>query len=136
MKIYTGYFAQLKKYQELGLTPVSIARWSPKWFSGYVLKDLAPSEDLLNGYKAGKVSIEEYKRQYLQHLETVKWSKVLHRLEEIAPDGVILCCYEKPNDFCHRHILSEYMRDSGYEVAELLICKGKPKMGGITDVSS
>lgn len=139
MEIYTGYFAQLKKYQELRLTPVSIARYSPRWFTGYCLKDLAPSDSLLKGYKDGRVSVEEYEKQYLQQLETIRWTEVLHRLEKIAPDGVVLCCYEKLNDFCHRHILSEYMRDSGYDVKELLICKDKPPKvigGSVLGVSS
>lgn len=121
MIIYTGYFAQLKKYQALGLTPISIARYSPSWFTGHCLKELAPSESLLTGYKAGRISIEEYKKQYLQQLEKVRWTEVLHRLEKYAPDGAVLCCYEKPSDFCHRHILSEYMRESGYDVEELLV---------------
>lgn len=138
MTIYTGYFAQVKKYQELGLTPVSIARYSPHWFTGHCLKDLAPSDSLLKGYKDNRVSVEEYRKQYLQQLETVRWTDVLNRLEMIAPDGAVLCCYEKLNDFCHRHILSEYMRESGYEVAELLVTKGKPPkmMGGVLSVSS
>lgn len=136
MNIYTGYFAQMKKYQELGLTPISIARYSPAWFTGYCLKDLAPSDSLLKGYKNGQVSIEEYRKQYLHQLETVRWAEVLRRLEKFASDGAVLCCYEKPSDFCHRHILSEYMRESGYGVAEILITKGKPPklMGGVLGV--
>lgn len=139
MTIYTGYFAQLKKYQELGLTPVSIARYSPSWFTGYCLKELAPSDSLLKGYKDGVITVEEYRKQYLQHLETVRWTEVLRRLEKYAPDGAVLCCYEKPNDFCHRHILSEYMRESGYEVMEILVTKGKPPKvigGSVLGVSS
>lgn len=139
MMIYTGYFAQMSKYQELGLTSVSIARYSPKWFTGYCLKDLAPSDSLLRGYKDGQISIEGYKKQYLQQLERVRWTDVLNRLEKIAPDGAVLCCYEKPSDFCHRHILSEYMRESGYEVMEILITKDKPPKvigGSVLGVSS
>lgn len=82
MNIYTGYFAQMKKYQELGLTPISIARYSPVWFTGYCLKDLAPSDSLLKGYKDGQISIEEYREQYLQQLETVRWAEVLRSLPQ------------------------------------------------------
>ena len=67
-RIYTGYFAQLKKYQELGLTPISIARYSPHWFTGYCLKDLAPSDSLLKGYKDGRVSVEEYENSIFNSL--------------------------------------------------------------------
>lgn len=136
MTIYTGYFAKVKSYQELGFTPVSIARYSPNWFTGYSLKDLAPSERLLRLYKDKKIGVEDYRSIYLDQLETVKWSRVLQRLEEIAPSGAVLCCYEKLNDFCHRHILSEYMRESGYDVKELLVSKGKPVGGSVLGVSS
>lgn len=29
-EFYTGYFAKINKYKELGLYPVSIARYNPK----------------------------------------------------------------------------------------------------------
>lgn len=119
MTIYTGYFAQIKKYQAADLTPVSIARYSPAWFSGYCLKDLAPSDTLLKRYKAGQVSQEEYKKQYLQQLETIRWGEILQRIREIAPQ-VVLCCYEKPTDFCHRHILAEYLNEAGYSCFEVM----------------
>ena len=106
MNIYTGYFAQMKKYQELGLTPISIARYSPAWFTGYCLKDLAPSDSLLKGYKDGQIGVEEYRKQYLQQLETVRWTDVLNRLEKIAPDGAVLCCAAMRNPMISAIVIS------------------------------
>lgn len=114
MAVFTGYFAQLKKYQTAGLFPVSIARITPEWFNGQELKELAPSSDLLKRYKAGKVSEGNYKTEYFHQLDQVKWKKVLGGLKE----NTILLCYEKPEAFCHRHLLSEYLRDAGYNVEE------------------
>lgn len=38
-------------------------------------------------------------------------------LEAVAKDrDIVLCCYEKPDEFCHRHILAEWL---GKDVEEL-----------------
>ena len=125
--IYTGYFAQLKKYQEAGLTPVSIARITPNWYEGYVLPELAPSKSLLYSYKAGQVTEEEYKEEYSVYLSlNVPWKQVLAKLRVYGQkQDVILLCYEKSKDFCHRHILAEYLRESGYEATEYKLPKMK-----------
>jgi len=58
-KIYTGYFAKLKQYEMKGLIPVSIARYSPKWFySGMSYLDLAPTSDML------KMPDEQYRKKF------------------------------------------------------------------------
>jgi len=30
-------------------------------------------------------------------------------VKEKIGDNVVLCCYEKPGDFCHRHILIKWL---------------------------
>ncbi len=42
-------------------------------------------------------------------------------VHEVADDlyGKILLCYEKPENFCHRHILAEWLRKNGYKCEEL-----------------
>lgn len=114
MAIFTGYFAKLKKYQAAGLIPVSIARITPEWFHGQEFKELAPSNDLLKRYKAGKVSEDLYKTEYFQQLDQVKWKKVLKNLKE----NTVLLCYEKTGTFCHRHLLAEYLKEAGYNIEE------------------
>ena len=114
MVVFTGYFAQLKKYQSAGLIPISIARITPEWFKGQELKELAPSRDLLRRYKAGKLTEDSYKTEYFHQLDQVKWKKVLKDLE----DNTILLCYEKTGTFCHRHLLAEYLKDAGYDIKE------------------
>ena len=34
-------------------------------------------------------------------------------------EGKTLLCYEKSEDFCHRHIVAAWLRHYGYEVEEL-----------------
>lgn len=113
--IYTGYYAQMKKYWKLGIVPVSIAYLTPQWYDGEVCFELAPSRQLLKKWKQDEITEDEYKEQYIHQLDNdVQWSKVLKKLKQISAKykdaDLVLCCYEKPEDFCHRHILAEYFR--------------------------
>ncbi len=107
-KIYTGYFAQLKKYEDAGLTPISISRWSPKWYKGEECNILAPSSDLLTRYKNGQADDKQYIREYVTGLFTIDLKRLM---EDLSKDrDIVLLCYEKNEDFCHRHLLSEFLR--------------------------
>ena len=127
MDIWTGYYAQMKKYVQSDLVPVSIAYLTPVWYMGETCFELAPSRKLLTGYKAGKVTQEEYAEQYKDFLKTVKWGEVIEKLFSISDkhDGkdLVLCCYEKPSDFCHRHLLAEYLTENGMDVQEWVVKK-------------
>ena len=121
MKIYTGYFAYTKKYIEQGLFTISIARYNPKWYEGYSEPYLAPSVDLLRRYKSGLVTEKEFEEEYIRDLDNY----ILHFLLMNYPQAfkpkteIIFLCYEKPTDFCHRHILAKYITENyNYEVTE------------------
>ena len=107
--IYTGYFAKLKTYIEAGLTPISISRWPPNWFEGEKCSALAPPVELLKGYKTGKINEEQYKQIYLSDLDRTDIRTVLDYIAKGR--DIVLCCYEKPDAFCHRHVLAEYVTD-------------------------
>lgn len=127
MDIYTGYYAQMKKYTAAGLVPVSIAYLTPVWYHGEVCFEIAPKRELLKGYKAGTTTQEEYAKQYLNFLSTVHWSEVIDKFYDISERNddkdLVLCCYEKPADFCHRHILAKYLTEKGLTVNEYFIRK-------------
>jgi len=106
----TSYFAKYK-----GLNAVSIALSKPKWYQCGEYKQLAPTWNLLNKYKLDRD--EEY---YIKHY----YEDVLSKLdpkqvyEELGEDAVLLC-WEKSLDFCHRHIVSEWLhKELGIEVKE------------------
>lgn len=120
MRIYTGYFAKIKKYEEAGLTPISIARWTPSWFKGECCLELSPQATLLSDYKSGTVSEAEFEERYTKTLSSMD---VLASVEKAAGGrDIILCCFEKPDAFCHRHILSRHLRERyNLDVKELLL---------------
>lgn len=103
--IVTSYFANWRKLQKDGYTIVSVAHLSiPNTLR---IQELAPSYDIVRGHKAGYVSDEIFKDEYLYQLDHVDFTVILPRLH----GKVALCCYEKPGDFCHRHILAEYLNN-------------------------
>ena len=119
--VYTGYFSRVKKYTEADLIPISIARYSPKWWNYDTCSLLAPTSGLLMRYKAGKVNPEEYEREYREYLDNINVKAIL---ENLIPGkrNIILCCYEKPGDFCHRHIFADYVFEHfGIKMEEYII---------------
>ena len=127
MDVWTGYYAQMKKYVKADLVPVSIAYLTPVWYTGETCFELAPDRKLLKGYKAGEISQEEYTKQYNAFLKTVNWGEAIEKLYTISDKhsckDLVLCCYEKPDDFCHRHLLAEYLTKHGMNVQEWVVRK-------------
>ncbi len=114
MKIYTGYFAHTKHYEDAGLVPVSIARWTPKWYEGLKEPALSPPEQLLRRYKSNNPpSDKEYEDVYMRQLSIPKVKDALHRIKDATGNrDVVLMCYEKPGDLCHRHMLADYIKQN------------------------
>ncbi len=110
LRLRTSYFRS-PLVSELILTGkaksylVSIARYEPKWFTGDLRKipSFAPTTDLLRKYKSGEVGADKYTEVYLNQLKKLDFNHIDLR------NGDILLCYERPDEFCHRHILAEYI---------------------------
>lgn len=83
-------------------------------FEGRVYKKLAPPYDLLKHWHEHK-DIDYYTKDY--------YERVLNKLDphQVAKelgDGAVLMCYEKSGDFCHRHLVAEWLHAAGIEVKE------------------
>lgn len=115
MKIYTSYFANLAKLKKAGIVPVGIAIYQPKWFVGFNYKVVAPRYNMISqGYPQ-----DQYVREYKNILSTLSPKRVVDDLQRISGGkDIALLCYEKPSDFCHRHLLAEWLNNNGYSVSE------------------
>ena len=115
--IYTGCFSNIVKYKNFTpMRTISIARSMPKFAAPYVGGvdwALAPTWDMLQEYKQGALSIDEYTEQFNRQLSTLQSWDIADR-----HNGCILLCWEQPNEFCHRHLVSKWLRDSGYKCEE------------------
>jgi len=115
--IYTSYFGAMRKMSpEQKERCVSIARFTPKGIKIKAYPQLAPRKEFLQEYKEyGDKS--HFADQYLEQLEdTVDAYAVEKEL-----DGKILCCFEKPGDFCHRHVLKYWLACYEIESEELTV---------------
>jgi len=115
MKVYTSYYGNIKNIPKDyflvsasgGLTEelkVVVDSWN---------QSLAPSKSIFFDYKEDR-DWEKYVRRFKEErLPKIDWMEKLCQWEEKANqagktlDNIVLLCYEKPEDHCHRHILAE-----------------------------
>lgn len=118
MKIYTSYFSKLRKIPE-DIIPISIARKEPEFFSGLEYKSLAPSWELIQLWKQTQ---DEEKYTYYYNTSVLGRLNPLNVFRDLARlsggKDVVLVCYEKPSNFCHRKIVAKWFQNSGIECSE------------------
>lgn len=117
--LYTSYFSS-KKY-DINKS-ISIALWTPSWYLEKVVDSiyysLQPSKFLVTEFKVGNLSQEDYACYYfaiLENLRKVTPEKVCKDLK----DGMVMLCYEKSNEFCHRHLVRKWLNEAGFECEEI-----------------
>lgn len=109
--IYTSYFANTRHVSNT----VAICTGVPNWYKGAVYSALAPGWDIVMEYKQavrdGK-PMQDIIANYVRRYE----NEILFYLdpEEVYQDlkNKILLCYEKPTDFCHRHLVRQWLNTS------------------------
>ena len=110
MLIYTSYFAKLNKIPK-DLIPISICGKAPEWYDGVEYKKLAPKWKFFQEWKENQDNdfyIEHFNKEVLSNLNQ---ASVYNELEQIVKDanGCVLICYEKPEEFCHRHLVADWL---------------------------
>lgn len=118
MKIYTSYFGNVKTLQKHNVMIIGIALYPPRWMKVISLKQVAPTYSILKQTS----SDEEYTRRYeAEVLSRVNIDQFVSEIERISKGkDVALCCFEKPEEFCHRHLLAKRMQEHGYDVQEYI----------------
>ncbi len=118
--IYTSYFAMMDKLPE-NVVPVSICCSAPDFFKGIQYKKLAPSYTLLKKYKTN--NDDEFYSKYFKDniLGDLSASRVIQELEYLGEGkDIVLLCYEKTEDFCHRHLVAEWLTKNGCRCEEIV----------------
>lgn len=104
MKIYTGYYGNMKAYR--GMACVAISLSIPKWLTVQLpnCRELNPKPYMLHMDK------EPYTAAYNRILDSLSPQDIVAFLERVS-DGkdVVLLCFEKPGDFCHRQLVAEWL---------------------------
>lgn len=116
--IYTSYFSQLNKLPN-NFVVIAICSKVPQWYTGLQYKKLAPKYDFFMKWKQDHDNdqyIRCFNDQVLKDLDPTQVVKDLVNLAKST--NIVLVCYEKPNDFCHRHLVASWLSNSGYYVNE------------------
>ena len=145
MKIFTSYYSNFARIPS-DLLCIGISRYIPDEFKTTKIHNflytpnsiLAPSRELLMKIKNGEIGQDEYAKIYFSEIgqSFIKlgyrdareyFAKMFSDFEKSFSEkdgplssfnGIVFLCYEKPGDFCHRHLLAALMRSLGYDVSE------------------
>ena len=107
----------------MGYTPLGIVQFKPKWYMDKNLRKYAPPLELFNAYRTGRIGIERFKLEYDLYLDSVGLfylKETLDKLEKDGIDKVVLLCFEKSDECCHRRILAKRIEsDLGISCSEI-----------------
>ncbi|MBM7836484.1 DUF488 family protein [Clostridium sardiniense] len=126
--LYTSYFVNWRRWKQLKNTfNIAITRYKPKYmdFSKEgieLLQGLAPTNTLLNTYKNGLITENQFRNEFIDYLSiNIDSIKDLNEVKKCLDNGtnVLLLYYESKNKFCHRHIIVEIFDEAGYNIKEI-----------------
>jgi hypothetical protein len=113
-----GEIMQTSYYSKSANHPnaVSIAAKAPDWYKGRQYKKLAPRYWFFKKYKEDGDK-EFYTEQYYKEVLSVLDPKQVYK--DLGENAVLLC-WEKSGDFCHRHLVAEWLsKELGIEIKEI-----------------
>ena len=119
--IYTSYFAKLNKLPA-NIIPISICGKAPDWYKGLQYKKLAPKYSFFSKWKKNgdnNYYIEHFNNEVLSILFPQAVYNELLKLS--GGKDIALICYEKPSDFCHRHLVAEWLTTNGIKCDEFAL---------------
>lgn len=111
--IYTSYFANWRNFPRDSLI-IGVTRFPPSNIE-FNIDKLAPSANLLRRYQNKEIDEYVFEVEYKRELREsgLTPDKVKEMLNKISYNkDIILCCYEKTGEFCHRHILAKWLGDN------------------------
>lgn len=117
--IYTSYYANHRKWREKPIKKYCISNTKPKWFTEDIDRydPVIPPWGLVDGYKSGKITEEQYEEAYLKQLNSLNANAILDLLGFNCEEAMFLC-WEKADQFCHRHILRKFLNNKGVQCEE------------------
>jgi uncharacterized protein (DUF488 family) len=120
--LYTSYYAGPKRGIE-----IQISRTTPKgYLAEFCLPELAP----LWWMTIPKITEAEYRAEYAKILRVADMERILDSIalwcDKKHASQATLLCWEKPGDFCHRHLVADWLRNAGYEISEIKPANQQP----------
>lgn len=108
-----GEYAKL--YPDIASKSLSISLYTPPPLRNRLklCKDLMPDRTALSEYKRTD-DLSQFIDSFSKQLAGLDVEKMYEKL-----DGKLLLCYERPESFCHRHLIRMWFILNGYECEEL-----------------
>lgn len=109
INIYTSYFSNKnipQEYQCISVANTQPSRSYPKW------REVIPSWFLAKSFKSKEISFELFRQIYLNQLirkslaDSYNFELYLNCLDN---ENIVLLCWEKDYNNCHRKVLVEYL---------------------------
>lgn len=135
IKFYTSYYANIKNMpKKCMLVPISlvIPDFIREMSDVTIVKNnfIAPDRELLDDIKSGKIDEVEYKKRYVKKIcdyinncpkfkTLADWAEEVNRYYGTSYDSICFLCYERSEEFCHRHIFSKMLNMYGVQCEEL-----------------
>ena len=116
--IYTSYLSNVKNLPK-DVVPIAICGGQITGWKYPRYSKLAPKWKFFSEWKKthdNDYYIEHFNAEVLSVLNQRQVVEDLMRLSENK--DVALICYERPEAFCHRHLVADWLRKAGYEVEE------------------
>ena len=97
--------------------------------------DLAPTKELLSGYRQGRMSWGTYEERFLGLMRARRIESVLPR--DVVNNGCLLCSEDQPHH-CHRRLVAEYLKEhwGDLEIEHLGLKKGAHQSTGRRELTS
>ena len=118
--IYTSYFANVKNLPS-NILPIAICGRAPDWWQGPSYKKFAPKWSFFSVWKETKDNdyyVDHFKREVLDLLDLAEVKHDLNIWSQNGKFDVALICYEKPGDFCHRHLVADWLNGNAISCKE------------------
>lgn len=104
--IYTSFYNNIENIPN-NVDKICISNGNP--FLLQKISYFVPKWKIVDEYKKNIINKDEYTTQYLQQLEKIDKNLLQNFINKYKNADCILFCYERPNSFCHRHILAEWL---------------------------
>lgn len=129
IQVYTSYFSKAIKNFNPEMQYIVVSNSMPKWWPENLpviwLKDFAPEWHYVQRYKNDEMLWDDFAAQYKQTLLNRFGTLVeaqAHLLNMIylagkantSPENIVLLCWEKEHERCHRTLLAQYLFELVY----------------------
>lgn len=120
IELFTSRWSN-RELARLPVVPVGISRGTPRWPLPYSYRKapiLAPSRETFAIEDKGRFAAA-YRRQ----LEEIGLRSIMDDLGRLSREAgglpLVLLCFEPAGQFCHRHVLRDFLTKYGVEIREL-----------------